>query len=415
MATVALPLRSIDDRVRRHGVGFWATAYAFMVVLAYSAVPTPLYPLYQARDGLSSLTITVVFAVYALGVVVSLFTVGHISDWHGRRRLVVPAVLLSMLSAVIFLLWRDLPGLIVARIVGGLGVGAVTATATAWIAELHAIHRPQASARRAQVVSTAANLGGIGVGPLVAGILAQWVGAPLTVPYLVFIAALALALVAAFVSPETRQRPEPRPAYRPQRVSVPRQARGRYFGAALGAAIAFAAFGMFTSLAPSFLAGTLHHTSAALAGATAFAVFAAGAVAQMFVADRSSNEAVVGGSGAMLAGLALLVVAVWLPTPSLALFLGGGVVVGAGAGILFKGAIATVAAVALPEQRAEALAGMFLAGYIGLSLPVVGLGLLTQELPTRDSLLIFAVVLSLAAILAAPLALARRSPAEAAA
>jgi MFS family permease len=415
MATATLPLRSIDDRVRRHGIGFWATAYAFMVVLAYSAVPTPLYPLYQARDGFSSLTITVVFAVYALGVVVSLFTVGHISDWYGRRRLVIPAILASMLSAVIFLLWRDLPGLIVARIVGGLGVGAVTATATAWIAELHAIHRPQASARRAQVVSTAANLGGIGVGPLVAGILAQWVGAPLTVPYLVFIVALSLALVAAFVSPETMQRLQPRPAYRPQRVSVPRQSRGRYFGAALGAAIAFAAFGMFTSLAPSFLAGTLHHTSAALAGATAFAVFAAGAVAQMFVADRSSNEAVVGGSGAMLAGLALLVVAVWLPTPSLALFLGGGVVVGAGAGILFKGAIATVAAVALPEQRAEALAGMFLAGYIGLSLPVVGLGLLTQELPTRDSLLIFAVVLSLAAILAAPLALARRSPAEAAA
>jgi MFS family permease len=415
MATAALPTGAIDDRARRHGVGFWAVAFAFLAVLAYSAVPTPLYPLYQARDGFSSLTITIVFAVYALGVVVSLFTVGHISDWHGRRRLVVPAVLLSMLSAVIFLLWRDLPGLIVARVVGGFGVGAVTATATAWIAELHAIHRPQASARRAQVVSTAANLGGIGVGPLVAGILAQWVGAPLTVPYLVFIALLAVALAAAFLSPETRKRPEPRPAYRPQRVSVPRQARGRYFGAALGAAIAFAAFGMFTSLAPSFLAGTLHHTSAALAGATAFSVFAAGAIAQMFVAGRSSNEAVVGGSGAMLAGLALLVVAVWLPTPSLALFLAGGVVVGAGAGVLFKGAVATVAAIALPEQRAEALAGMFLAGYVGLSLPVVGLGILTQELAARDSLLIFAVALSMAAILAAPLALARRSPAEAAA
>jgi MFS family permease len=415
MATAALPTGAIDDRARRHGVGFWAVAFAFLAVLAYSAVPTPLYPLYQARDGFSSLTITIVFAVYALGVVVSLFTVGHISDWHGRRRLVVPAVLLSMLSAVIFLLWRDLPGLIVARVVGGFGVGAVTATATAWIAELHVIHRPQASARRAQVVSTAANLGGIGVGPLVAGILAQWVADPLTVPYLVFIALLAVALAAAFLSPETRQRPEPRPAYRPQRVSVPRQARGRYFGAALGAAIAFAAFGMFTSLAPSFLAGTLHHTSAALAGATAFSVFAAGAIAQMFVAGRSSNEAVLGGSGAMLAGLALLVVAVWLPTPSLALFLAGGVVVGAGAGVLFKGAVATVAAIALPEQRAEALAGMFLAGYVGLSLPVVGLGILTQELAARDSLLIFAVALSVAAILAAPLALARRSPAEAAA
>lgn len=412
MSTAALHLRPTEYGIRRHAIGFWAIAYTFLVVLAYSAVPTPLYPLYQARDGLSSLTVTVVFAVYALGVVVSLFTVGHISDWHGRRRLVVPAVLASMLSAVIFLIWRDLPGLIVARIIGGLGVGAITATATAWIGELHAAHRPQASRRRAEVVATAANLGGIGVGPLVAGILAQWVGAPLTVPYLVFIAALAVALAAAFVSPETRARPEPRPAYRPQRVSVPRQARGRYFGAALGAAISFAAFGLFTSLAPSFLAGTLHHTSAALAGATAFSVFAAGAIAQMVVAGRSSNEAVLGGSAAMLTGMALVVVAVWLPAPSLALFLLGGVAAGAGAGILFKGAVSTVAAIALPEQRAEALAGMFLAGYVGLSLPVLGLGFLTQEMATRDCLLIFTVVLAVAAILAAPLALFRPSDAQ---
>jgi len=410
MSTLALPLRPTKSGVhRRHALGFWAIAFTFLVVIGYSAVPTPLYPLYQARDGLSSLTITVVFAVYALGVVASLFTVGHISDWYGRRRLVVPAILLSMLSAVIFLVWRDLPGLIMARIIGGFGVGAVTATATAWIAELHAIHRPDASARRAQVVATGANLGGIGVGPLVAGILAQWVGAPLTVPFLVFLGALTLALVATFVSPETRTPVQPRPTYRPQRVSVPRQARRRYLGAALGAAISFATFGLFTSLAPSFLAGTLGDTSAAL---TAFSVFAAGAIAQMVVAGRSSDESVLGGSAAMLAGLALIVVAVWLPTPSLALFLIGGVVAGAGAGILFKGAVTTVATIAFPEQRAEALAGMFLAGYIGLSVPVLGLGFLTLELATRDCLLIFTLVLAAAAIVAAPLARSRPAAAE---
>lgn len=397
----------------RYAFGFWAAAFALTVVLAYSAVPTPLYPLYQARDGFSSLTITVVFAVYALGVVVSLFTVGHISDWHGRRRVLVPAVLVSMLSAVIFLVWRDLPGLIVARIVSGFAVGALTATATAWMAELHALHRPAASARRAQVVSTAANLGGIGIGPLVSGILAQWVGAPLTVPYVVFLAALAVALLASFAAPETRAKAQPLPAYRPQRVSVPRQARGRYFGAALGAAIAFAAFGVFTSLAPSFLAGTFGDTSPALAGATAFLVFAAGAVAQMLVGARSADQAVLGGTGVMLAGLAVVVIAVWLPAPSLALFLAGGALAGAGAGILFKGAVSAVATIALPAQRAEALAGMFLAGYVGLSVPVVGLGVLTQLMATRDSLLIFALALAVLAVFAAPLALARRSAAPA--
>jgi MFS family permease len=188
---------------------------------------------------------------------------------------------------------------------------------------------------------------------------------------------------------------------------VPPQARKRYLGAALGAAISFATFGLFTSLAPSFLAGTLGDTSAALAGVTAFSVFAAGAIAQMLVAGRSSNESVIGGSAGMLAGLVLIVVAVWLPAPSLALFLIGGVVAGAGAGILFKGAVTTVATIAFPEQRAEALAGMFLAGYIGLSVPVLGLGFLTQELATRDCLLIFTLVLAAAAVIAAPMARSR--------
>ena len=151
-------------------------------MLAYNAVPAPLYGIYQQRDGFSSFTITVIFAAYAVGVVISLFTVGHLSDWHGRRRLFAPALVLCMLSAVVFLLWRDLPGLILGRVLGGIAVGAVTATATAWLSELHAAARPDASAKRAQVVSTAANLGGIGFGPLVAGALAEWVGAPLTVP-----------------------------------------------------------------------------------------------------------------------------------------------------------------------------------------------------------------------------------------
>ena len=209
------------NKLLNHDRGFWAIAFTLMVVMAYSAFPTPLYGLYAARDGFGALTITAVFAAYAVGVAISLFLVGHLSDTYGRRRVLLPSLALTAVSAVLFLLWRDLPGLLVARVINGLAVGAVTATATAWIAELHAGARPDADARRAEIVGVAANIGGIGSGALIAGLLAQWVTSPLTVPYVVGLVGLLAAIALVAVTPETRAARVPRPAYRPQRVSVP--------------------------------------------------------------------------------------------------------------------------------------------------------------------------------------------------
>jgi predicted MFS family arabinose efflux permease len=392
---------------RRHGRGFWLVAFAFLAVMAFSAVPSPLYSIYVARDGLSSFTITLVFAAYAVGVIGSLFLAGHVSDWHGRRRVLLPAIAASVLSAIVFLLWTDLWALFLGRVLNGISVGAVTATATAYLAELHAAHRPDASATRAQLVATAANLGGIGTGPLVAGVLAQWVGSPLDVPYAVSLAALLLAMVAVAVAPETKERPVPRPRYRPQRVAVPRAARATFFAAALGALLAFATFGLFTGLTSTILVGSMHHPSHALAGAAIFAVFASAAAGQVVMRDWPIRRTLQAGMALIVGGLAVLVVAVWLSSPSLALFLIGGAITGVGGGALFKGTLGTVAVISTDEGRAEALAGLFLAGYIGISVPVVALGVALQVVSTKVTLLGFAVIVALAVAAAAPTLLGR--------
>jgi MFS family permease len=409
---IQLAARVAPHTTRRHGVGFWLTAYVFAVSMAFSAVPTPLYVLYQRRDGFSTTMITVIFGAYAVGVTASLFLAGHISDWIGRRRTLLAAVLLTLVAALSFLLWRSTAGLLVARVVNGLSIGVITATATAYLAELHAHGRPDASGRRAEVVATAANLGGIGVGPLVAGILAQWVADPLTIPYLVFGGLLLVAMGALLLVPETKWPPTDLPRYRPQRVSVPAAARGRYFAAAAGGLIAFAAFGLFTSLAPTFLAQTLGNTSRALAGATVFAVFATAAVIQSLLGTRPARSLLLIGAAVMPLGLALVTVAVWLPQPSLALFLAGGAITGGGAGLVVKATLSTVVELASPENRAEALAGFFLAAYIGLSVPVIGVGVATDFVSARTALLGFA-ALTLVGTLAvvAP----RRAPARRAA
>jgi hypothetical protein len=232
--------------------------------------------------------------------------------------------------------------------------------------------------------------------------LVAWVADPFVVPFLVFIAALLVAAGMVLISPETRDPVRPRPAWRPQRVSVPGDARGSYLAAAITAAISFASFALFTSLAPTFLAGTLHHTSPALAGATAFIVFASGAAGQLFVSRRSIPVGLAIGTGLMLSGLAIVILAVWLPDPSLALFLVGGALAGAGSGCLFKAVLTQAARMAPAERRAETLAGMFLAGYVGLALPVVGLGVLTQYASAKVGLLVFGAVLATAALAAMP-------------
>src|SRR6202050_5461339 len=173
-------------RQRHHSAAFWLVAAAFCVNLAFSAVPTPLYVIYQQRDHFSTLMITVVYAVYDIGVIVSLFLGGHISDWVGRRRGLVPALAVNVASAVLLIAFPSLAGLIIARVVSGVSIGLTTGTATAYLAELHAGAGGSPTGRRPQVVATASNLGGIGIGPLGAGLLAQFVRLPLVIPYVIF-------------------------------------------------------------------------------------------------------------------------------------------------------------------------------------------------------------------------------------
>ncbi|HWG27841.1 MFS transporter [Actinospica sp.] len=385
-------------RHRHHTFGFWVATLAFLVNMGFSAVPTPLYVLYQQRDHFSTIMLTVVYAVYAVGVIASLFLAGHISDWVGRKRVFVPALLVNALSAVIFLAEPSLPGLLVARVVSGVSVGLTTATATVYLGELHA-RRPAGSTapRRGQIVATAANLGGIGVGPLVAGLLAQFAPQPLRLPYIVFLVALVVLAGLVALSPETAVAPDPAPRYRPQRIAVPRNARGTFFAATATGLASFAVYGIFNSLAPSFLAVTLHQSSHAVAGAVAFAAFASGALIQLALIRAGLDTTLRSAPLILIPGLALLIAGMWVP--SLVLFVIGGVVVGAGAALAFRGGLTAAAATAPPESRAEVLAAFFLGAYVGLSVPVVILGVATQYVSARSAMVVFAALVAAAIVL----------------
>lgn len=387
-APVQVPAR----RIIGDSAGFWTVAASFLIVMAFSTVPTTLWSLYQRRDGFSTFDITIAFAAYAVGVVVSLFLAGHLGDTLGRRRVLLPAIGLEILSAVVFIAWPEFAGLILARVISGLGIGMLTATITAHIIDLHLKARPGFDATRGQIVSGAANLGGFGVGALVSGVLARWVAMPLVTPFVVFLGLLVVAFIGVALVRETATLPAVRPAYRPQRVRVPRASRNRFFLAGGIAFVAFSVLGLFTSLAPIFVSGQLHITSRATAGLVVFLTFASAALCQIAVRALSVRAQVALGAVLLIVGLAVVAVVV-VTVGGLGFFFVGGILSGAGAGALFKSALAVAGSLAEPANRGEVLAGIFLLGYVGLTLPVVGIGVATLSVSPAAALVGFAAVI----------------------
>ncbi|MBF4586995.1 MFS transporter [Curtobacterium sp. VKM Ac-2887] len=384
---------------RRHGFGFWAVAFAFLSVMAFATVPAPLYVIYQARDGFPTFTTTIIFAAYGVGVVGSLYLAGHLSDVHGRKPLILVSIALELVAAVLFLVWNDVTGLIVARLVTGLGVGTLTATATAHLGELRVRATGSSdSAKGASVAAGAVNLGGLSLGALVGGALAEFVGAPLMVPYVVFVVALAVAFVLVLVVPETVARPETRVPYRPQRMQAPEGKAAAFWAAGAAAFAALAVQGLFTSVAPTFLGTTFHVTDRLAAGATTFGVFAASAVSQIVFARLTQRTQIRLGMVLLVGGLAVLAVAAVLL--QVAGFIGGGVVAGAGVGLLFRASIASAGALVGPERRGGVLAATFLIAYAGLTVPVVAVGAALLVIPTLPVLIGYVVLVAVLAVIA---------------
>lgn len=228
------------------------------------------------------------------------------------------------------------------------------------------------------------------------------------IPYVVFGGVLVVLALAIAFAPETVSRPDPRPAWRPQRVAIPADRRGAFFAATGAAAAAFAVFGVFNSLMPAFLAGTLHETSYAVAGTIAFAATAAGTAAQIAVGRVSVATTLKVSLPVLFAGLALFSVAMWLP--SLPVFVIGGIVTGAGGGLAIRGSLIAAAATAPPQSRAEVLAGFFLGAYIGLSAPVIALGVATQYAAARDVTPAFVALAAIAVAAGARAVLRRQRP-----
>jgi len=368
-------------------VAFWLVALVLTVTMLGTTLPTPLYVIYQGRWHFSAAVVTVTFAVYAAAVMATLLLAGRSSDQAGRRPVLAVALGASALSTVVFILAPDVGALIAARIVSGLSAGLMTGTATATLTELV----PSSASRRASLVATAANMAGLGLGPLIAGLFAQYAPDPTTLVFEVYLAVLAVAGLILLLVPET-VRPRTRPALRFAGLGMPEQGRDEFIAAGVAAFAAFALLGLFSSLVPGFIAGQLHQGSHATQGAVVFLLFAVGTVTQVALSRFNSRRVVLAGLSVFLVALALIVAA--LAESAMALFLAGTVAGGVASGAIFLGSLATASRLAPAGRRGQSLSAFFVACYAGLIIPVVGVGVLSGFTGTFPATATFSVLLA---------------------
>ena len=363
--------------------GFAVVTYAFAVTMVGTTLPTPLYSIYTERFGFSELMITVIFATYAAGVIAALLLLGQASDVVGRRPVLLLGLGFSALSAVVFLLAGGLAPLLVGRLLSGFSAGIFTGTATATLVDLAGPEKRD----RATLVAAIANMGGLGCGPLLAGLLAQFAPDPLRLTFWVDLALLLPAFAGVVLMPEPVS-PRPGRKLRPQRLTVPSEVRQAFIPAAMAGFAGFAVMGLTTAVSPAFLGQVVGVSSDAVVGLVVFGVFAASTVGQLLLDVIPSRYAMAEGCGGLIVGM--LVLGAGLGASSLPLLVTGALIAGIGQGLSFRAALAAVNRASPPDQRAEIASSFFVVAYFAISIPVIGEGVLADGAGLRTAGIVFA-------------------------
>jgi MFS family permease len=380
-----MPATTIRPRRLGRAAASTGLAFAFAATMLGTTLPTPLYPLYEKRMGFSGLIVTVVFATYAIGVIAALLFLGQQSDRIGRRPVLFAGLGFAASSSVIFLLAQALPALLLGRLLSGFSAGIFTGTATAALVDL----ATSETRGRATLIATVANIGGLGLGPLIAGALAELAPDPLRLPYIVHLALLVPAALAIWLMPEPVDvdREDRVLRLRVQRLAVPREMRATFVRGAATSFAGFAVMGLFTAVAPAFLAELLKLPSHVLAGAVVFVVFAASTLGQVGLEAVAPRKGLPAGCAVMIAGAGLI--AGGIGASSLALLICGAAVGGFGIGLSFRAGLAAINRESPSDRRGEVASSFFVIAYLALAVPIIGVGAASQAFGLRSAGLVF--------------------------
>ena len=350
----------------------WLAFIGMIVFTMGTSIVTPLFPLYKSEFGISNGTITLLFATYTATVVPTMLVAGNLSDRFGRRRLILPGMVVITAASLVFAFTTSLPALFVGRVLQGLAIGMFLGVGTAFVVD-HA--RPEKKAAAAQIAGMGFRLG-FGLGPGLAGILAQYASDPLHRPFQLHALIMVLGILAILAAPETVTRHKDVPLKISVGVPVG-------LGAGFFTFIAPAAFlmsfldGMLLSLVPLYLTETLNVTNLAVVGLVGFLILAAGGFTPLITRSVDSRRAVMWGVALSAAGSALIFVA--SSSDTVAFVIVAAAVIGFTNGLILQGAT-TISSVIVPvEERGKLVSLLYVCAYSG-TVPTVALGYLSRSI-----------------------------------
>lgn len=376
-----------------HQTSFWLIAVAFLITMVGTTLPTPLYALYQQHLGFGPTWVTLIFAIYAAGVISALLAVGSWSDQLGRRPMLLAGLAMGAISAVIFLCTDSIGGLLIARLISGFSAGIMTGTGTVAVIEA----APKRWRNSATLVATAANMLGLGLGPLLAGFTSQFLPWPVHLAFVVHLVLLLAATAAILAVGETVQRPaKPRLGF--QRPSLPAAVRGPFVPAAIAGLAGFSVTGLFTSLVPAIMRQVMGHAGGLVIGAVILVLFAGSIVGQAWVRRIREAAQMTVGCTVLILGVACLGLSI--ASAQLWLLVLGGALSGIGQGLTFRAGMGAVANAAPVGQKAGVTSALFIVYYLSMSVPVIAVGVSIPVFGLHHSAEFFSAVVALIAVLA---------------
>lgn len=348
----------------------WRTWSVLLLFAIGTSLITPLIPIYQDELGFGDTVVTLFLGCYVVGLVPSMLTLGQLSDQVGRRVVLLGALGTLAIAQMILIVEPPLWGVLCARAIQGIATGAFFGTCTAFLVDA----APAGRRRFAATLGSVSVRLGLGLGPGIGGVLAQYAPSPLRLPFELHLAALAVAAALVVSLPETVTTRTRRPLT--LRLEVPPAERAVFWRVLVPSGMLFSLFdGVALSLIPVFLVRELGVDNFALVGAAGFLVLVSGALSQVVMA-RLRPPAAIGG-GLIWATIASAGIVIAAPLGSVPLALVAVAATGAGAGLVFKGGIDLCTQIAPPADRGKLLSSYYVACYLGgFSVPLILIGAL---------------------------------------